>query len=187
MKVTSNKDIILDISKRLGLSHIGSCISILPILEEVYSKKKPEDIVQLSAAHSHLAHLVVMDPETAEEKIKKDIHCNRESGCDVTGGSLAHSGIALGMALANPKRTVYLIETDGSLQEGSAWENLRLKKLWKVDNLKVIVNMNGFTAVEAIDRDELSERLRVFCPDIDIRYTDNGEGFHDIGGHYRKL
>ena len=185
--VMKNKDKILDISKRLKLSHIGSCLSILPILEEVYSKMEPYDKLQLCGAHSHLAHLVVTDPDNAEEKIKKDIHCNRESGCDVSGGSLGHGGISLGIALARPDITVYLIETDGALNEGSCWEMLRLKKLLKVDNLKIIVNMNGYTAVEAIDRDELSMRLRAFCPDIDIRYTDNGEGFKGIGGHYKTI
>lgn len=178
---------VLAISKKLGLSHIGSCLSILPILEEVYGKKREGDLVQLSAAHSHLAHLLFIDPNNAEDKIKKDIHCNRWSGCDVTGGSLGHGGIALGLALANPDKTVYLIETDGSVNEGSFWEMTRLKKLWKIDNLKVYVNVNGFTAVSVVDRDELSKRIKAFCPDANIFYTSNTDGFDGVQGHYKAI
>ena len=185
--MATNKNRIIAISKKLGLSHIGSCLSVLPILEEIYSVKNAGDVVQLCGAHSHLAHLVVTKPDQAEELIKKDIHCNKESGCDVNGGSLGHGGIALGIALARPDIIVYLVETDGSLNEGSGWEMLRLKKLLKVNNLKIYVNMNGYTAVEKIDREELSARLRAFCPDIDIRYTSNGEGFEGVQGHYKKI
>ena len=115
MPAKTEKDIVTNIlrikliSKRLGLSHIGSCISVLPILEEIYRLKKPKDIVGLSGAHSHLAHLVVQHAsDTLVEKLikKHGIHCDREVGCDITGGSLGHSGIAIGMALADRSRDV---------------------------------------------------------------------------------
>lgn len=191
----TNKEKILAISKQLGLSHIGSCLSVLPILEEIYAKKKRGDKVQLCGAHAHLAHLIVQDlhvvgnPDYEKTLIEQyGIHCERKAGCDVSGGSLGHGGIALGMALANSDITVYLIETDGALNEGSCWETLRLKNLLHVDNLKVYVNMNGSTALEEIDRDELTSRLRAFCPDIDIRYTDNGlPELQGIKGHYLTL
>jgi transketolase N-terminal domain/subunit len=54
-----NKDRIIQISKKLDLSHIGSNLSCLPVLEAIYKEKKPEDIVILDNAHAHLAHLVV--------------------------------------------------------------------------------------------------------------------------------
>lgn len=179
---------ILRISKKLGFSHIGSCLSVLPILEEIYSKKKKGDKVYLSGAHSHLAHLVVMNPSKDEYLINKwGIHCDRKAGCDSLGGSLAHSGIAIGMALVNSKNTVWGVITDGSAQEGSEWEFLRLKTQLGLKNIKVIANLNGYTAVEEIDRDELRKRLKLFCPDIDIRYTYNGKDFDSVGGHYKKL
>lgn len=201
MNIT-NKDLkkrIIEISRKHKLSHIGSCLSVLPILEEIYAKKNSGDKIQLCGAHSHLAHLVVKESEAqegydlgmgakfdAEELlVKHGIHCERKAGCDVSGGSLGHAGIALGIAIARPEITVYLVETDGALNEGSCWEALRLKKLLKIDNLKVIVNMNGFTAVAEIDREELSMRLKAFCPDIDIRYTNNGlPELEGLKGHY---
>ena len=66
-----NKEKILKISKKLGLTHISSCLSVLPLLEEIYAKKKPTDKVQLCGAHSHLAHLLFIDPDNIEEKVIK--------------------------------------------------------------------------------------------------------------------
>lgn len=198
----SNKDRILSISKKLGLTHVSSNLSCLPVLEEIYAKKKPEDIVALSGGHAHLAHLVVerahsyigvIEP-TEEQQIEhviKDygIHCDRKAGCDVSTGSLGHAvGIILGMALARPDKDHYAIITDGSAQEGSEWEALNLIHKLGVKNIKVYANLNGFTAVQEIDRDNLAMRLRAFLPDIEIRYTDNGlEELQGINGHYDKL
>lgn len=179
---------ILAISKRLGLTHIGSCLSVLPVLEEIYQEKKPQDKVLLSNGHAHLAHLLFTSPDKAEELIEKDIHCNREAGCDFSGGSLGHAvGAGIGMALANRERKVFVVVSDGSQMEGSEMESLRIKTDLKLDNLIVYANLNGFTALEEIDRDKLSNRLRILCPDIRIRYTDNGEGLNGVKGHYQKI
>src|SRR5437870_3606490 len=106
----NNKDIILELSKKHGLTHIGSCISVLPILEEIYAVKKDGDKVILDNAHAHLAHLVV---QGKGELITRDIHCNRESGCDALGGSLGHGlGIAIGYALAKPSVTIHVVVSD---------------------------------------------------------------------------
>lgn len=194
--IMDNKQKILEISKKLKLSHIGSCLSVLPILEEIYAKKKPEDKVLLCGGHSHLAHLVIKDRADEKEDFypslnlieEYGIHCERAAGCDSSAGSLGHQGgIAIGLAIANPDSTIYLIDTDGSLQEGSCWEAYRIMKELKIKNIKCIVNMNGFTALQEIDKEELTNRLKAFCPDIDIRYTNNGEGFEGIAGHYKVL
>lgn len=183
---------ILEISKKLGLSHIGSCLSVLPILEEIYSIKKPGDKVLLCAAHSHLAHLMFIDPDNAEGLTEKyGIHCDRKAGCDASGGSLGHAGgMAIGMAIANPSIDVYLVDTDGSLQEGSCWEVLRIiyDLEWDLMNhIKIYVNCNGYTATSTINKELLTRRLQVFYPDINIRYTDNSKEFNGIQGHYKKL
>src|SRR3990167_5142162 len=179
---------ILEISKKLKLSHVGSCTSVLPILKEIYEKKSLQDKVMLSGAHSHLAHLVVKEKyeglKNIEELIKKDIHCNRESGCDVSGGSLAHSGIAIGLALANKDRKVYLIMTDGSLNEGEEWEVFRLKEDLKVDNLIIYCNLNGYTATMEVNRLDLVDKILAFCPDAHIVFSKNVKGFDSIEGHY---
>ena len=184
----TKKQKILQISKELGLAHIGSCLSVLPILEEIYSKKKPEDLVILDGAHAHLAHLMFTDPDNASESIQKHgIHCEQLAGCDVSGGSLGHAcGIAIGMALANPNIDIYVIFTDGSIQEGSNWEALRIREHFKLYNIKCYFNLNSYTAIEKIDRVELSDRILSFCSDAQIKFTDNGWEYDGIEGHYMK-
>lgn len=196
----NNQQRILDISKRLGLSHISSCLSVLPILEEIYEETPSIDRIYLnrvilSGAHSHLAHLILQEEYgyipidwDIEELIKKDIHCNRASGCNVSGGSLGHGiGIGIGMALADSTTPVYVVTTDGALGEGSEWEALNLAREMELKNLKIIVNMNGYSATKQIDKDTLTTRLLAFYPDIDIRYTYNTEEFDGIFGHYKTI
>lgn len=194
MNLSKNQNKIIEISKKLGLSHIGSNMSCLPVLEEIYEKKKPRDIVGLSGGHAHLGHLVVkfqnQNNVPIDSYIKEfGIHCDRKCGCDISTGSLGHAvGIGLGLALADKTRDVYIIVTDGSLQEGSEWEALAIKKRLNVSNLKIYTNLNGFTAVDKINRVELSKRLITFCPDVEIRYTDNVLPELDgLEGHYKTL
>lgn len=185
------KKSILEISKKKKLAHIGSCLSVLPILEEIYKNKKPQDKVILSGAHSHLAHLhfLYKDTKKIEEMLDKyGIHCDIRAGCDASGGSLGHGiGIGIGMALANPKIKVHVICTDGSLQEGSEWEAIRINRELKLKNLEIHVNMNGYTALAEIDQVTFLDRLWTFDFMIDVWRTNNGKGFSGVQGHYKVL
>lgn len=184
---------ILQISKNKGLSHIGSCLSVLPILVDIYERKHPQDIVILDGAHAHIAHLVVKEKyeflENIEEIVDKvGIHCDKEAGCDASGGSLGHGmGIAIGMALTNRERTVNVILTEGSLMEGSTWEGLRNYSELGLENIHVYLNLNGYSAVSKIDRDKLIHRVRSFAPYVHAWKTENPEPFSGIQGHYLKI
>jgi transketolase len=195
----SNKDRILAISKKLDLSHIGSNLSCLPVLEEIYAKKKPDDIVILDNAHAHLAHLVVKTQDSydehttdyiIEESIEKfGIHCDRKAGCDASGGSLGHGlGIGIGYALADRKRDVYVVVSEGSMMEGSSWEALRLTDELKIDNLYIYSNFNGYTAVGKVNPHFLEEKMKAFVSDdyLIFNRTENGAGYEGVAGHYIK-
>ena len=52
---------ILDISYHHKLGHLGSCFSTLPIILEIYEKKREEDIFILSNGHAGLALYVVLE------------------------------------------------------------------------------------------------------------------------------
>jgi len=178
------KDKILDISRKLSLSHIGSNLSVLPILEKIYAKKKPKDKVILDNAHAHLAHLAVQG--LAVELIEKDIHCNRQAGCDALGGSLGHGiGISIGYALANPKIKVYCIVSDGSMHEGSNMEALRLLNELNIKNVELHLNYNGYSALAPIS-EKLINSILAFWP-IKIHRTNNGKGFDGVQGHYKTI
>lgn len=203
MNLTPNQQKIIDISKQLGLSHIGSNLSCLPVLEEIYRKKKTGDIVILDNGHAGLSHLIVRHAEmyknNNEFAIDKDwveksiqlfgIHCDRQAGCDASGGSLGHGlGIAIGYALADRDRKVYVIVSDGSLQEGSEWEALRIINDLKIDNIEIHANLNSYTAVAKIDAGVLIDRIMAFNPYVTIHLTDNIlPELEGLEGHYKIL
>jgi transketolase len=69
-------------------------------------------------------------------------------GMEITGGSLGHGlGIAVGMCLGLKRKTsaafVYNLMSDGELDEGSTWEATMSAAHWKLDNLILLVDVNG--------------------------------------------
>ena len=60
----TNKDLkkrIFDISFRHKLSHLGSCLTAVDIIDEIYSIKKPDERFVLSSGHAGLALYVVLE------------------------------------------------------------------------------------------------------------------------------
>jgi transketolase len=175
MKENDYRQNIVKYSYEHKLTHLGSNLTAVDIIEEIYKKKKPEDKFVLSSGHAHLAHAVVAG-------LTPGVHCDKEYGCDVSTGSLGQGlPIALGMAIANKDVDVYCLISDGECAEGSIWEALRVKSELQVTNLKVFCNSNGYGAYGEINQDILEQRLRSFCPDIEFRRT-HTEGLAD---HYR--
>lgn len=168
MKLSTLESRVIELSYENKLSHIGSCLSVLPIFQNIYLDKKPGDVVILSAGHAHLAHLVVKEayekmPAIDKVLKKHGIHCDRKAGCDVSTGSLGHGlGIGLGMALADPSKTVHVIISDGECMEGSVWESLRLLDDLQLPNINVHFNFNGWGAYQPINTDGLIRRVKGF-------------------------
>ena len=52
---------ILEIAYKHKLSHLGSYLSAVDIIEEIYKKKNKEDIFILSSGHAALALYVVIE------------------------------------------------------------------------------------------------------------------------------
>lgn len=87
------------------------------------------------------------------------------------GGSMG-MGLASGVALAWSKKqlkepgTVYVIESDGGMQEGSTWEAVMFAAQHDLDNLVLIVDLNGFQAMgmtaNIIPMHEIHEVLEKF-------------------------
>jgi transketolase len=169
---------ILEIAYKNKLSHLGSYLSSLDIIEEIYKKKKPEDIFILSSGHAALALYVILEKyenKNAEELFIKHgghPHRDEENGLYCSTGSLGMGiTVAVGRALANPKRKVYVLVSDGECAEGSVWEALRFIHDQNIKNIEIYVNINGYAAYDKIDIEYLSERLLVFLPNINLRYT----------------
>jgi len=169
---------ILEIAYKNNLSHLGSYFSALGIIEEIYHKKNNDDIFILSSGHAALALYVVLEKyhgHNAEELFAKHgghPHRDEEHNIYCSTGSLGLGiTVAVGRALADKNRKVYVLISDGESAEGSVWESLRFIKENNVDNIEVYVNINGYAAYDKIDTKYLSDRLTTFLPRISLRYT----------------
>lgn len=187
---------ILDISFRRGLSHIGSCISCVDIIDDIYSRKAPDEPFCMGNAHAGLALYVVLEKWfgfNAEAILDKHgIHATRDSDfhIDVSGGSLGQvETVACGMALADRTKKVYLLSSDGSMQEGACWESLWIKRDLKLDNLSWAINANGYAAYREMDTIELETAIDAICPDVRVVHTTfAGIPFlNGIDAHYRVM
>lgn len=184
---------ILDISYRRHLSHIGSCISCVSLIDDIYSRKAPDEPFCMGNAHAGLALYVVLEKWfgfDAEAILDKHgIHATRDPffHIDVSGGSLGQvETVAVGMALADRTRKVYLLSSDGSMQEGASWEALWVKAEQGLTNLEWTVNANGFAAYRTMDTDKLEFAIHAVDPSVRVARTDfAGIPFlRGVGAHY---
>ena len=187
---------ILEIAYKNKLSHLGSYLSSLEIIEEIYKKKNLEDIFILSSGHAALALYVVLEAyegKNAEMLFKKHgghPHRDEENGLYCSTGSLGMGiTVAVGRALANRKRKVYVLISDGEAAEGSVWESLRFIYEQNIKNIEIYVNINGYAAYDKIDTEYLSNRLISFLPNINLRYTSVNQYpfLKGINAHYHVM
>ncbi len=160
---------IIEISYGKGLSHLGSCLSVVDIIDIIYKIKHKDDKFVLSNGHAGIALYAILEknkliknPKTSE---KLHIHPDRNPkiGIDVSTGSLGQGlPIALGLAFSNRQKNVYCIISDGECTEGSIWESLRIAIDYRIGNLKIIVNANGWGAYGSISTKILLKRLKAF-------------------------
>lgn len=169
---------ILDIAYKYKLSHLGSYFSSLNIIDEIYSKMKMGDIFILSSGHASLALYVCLekyrnqDAEALFLKHGGHPHWDEQAGIYCSTGSLGLGiTIALGRAIANPNKKVYVLISDGECAEGSVWESLKTIKELNISNIEIHVNINGYAAYKEVDREYLTNRLKAFLPEIKIHYS----------------
>lgn len=187
---------IIDLSYKHKLSHLGSNLTMSPILEQIYNEKEEHDIVILSAGHAGLSQYVQIEHHSnnkinAEDMLESmGIHprIDRERGIFCSTGSLG-CGIlvAVGFALANKNRKVYCVLSDGECAEGSVWEALAFCEKTNLNNIIIHVNINGFSAYDEVDRSYLENRLRTFFPRIHIHQTVNPFLLGGLNAHYHVL
>lgn len=159
---------IIEISHKLNLSHISSCLGTVDLIDAVYKIKKTDEKFVLSNGHAGIAWYVILEKYgrlKPEEIEKLHIHPDRnpQLGIDLSSGSLGQGlPIALGMAIADKNKNVYCVVSDGECAEGSVWEALRISQENKVNNLKILVNANGWGAYGKIYLENLFDRLKGF-------------------------
>lgn len=169
---------IAEIAFKHKLGHLGSYMSSVDIVDEMFSKMGKDDIFILSSGHCALALYVCLekyhDINAEDMFVKHGGHPHRDEKNKIycsTGSLGLGITIALGRAVANPNRKVWVLISDGEAAEGSVWESLKTIKEDNINNVEVYVNINGLCAYKEVDVDYMSTRLKAFLPSINLRYT----------------
>ncbi len=184
---------ILDIVYKTRSPHIGSSLSVVDILVSLYFKflnNSPESVRDekrdrfiLSKGHAALALYVVLAERgyinkehlegfavnggTLEQHPNKDL----DRGIELSTGSLGHAlSVGSGMAMAGKmdriKYKVYVLLSDGELNEGSVWEAIMFAGHRKLYNLVALVDLNKIQALgytnNIIDMNPLNEKWKAF-------------------------
>lgn len=148
---------IIDISYKNKLSHIGSCLTAVDIIDQIYKERAPGDPFILSSGHAGLALYVVLEKyeglnaETLYSLFGVHPERSQEHKIYCSTGSLGHGiGIATGMALSNRSRTVHVLLSDGECAEGSVFEAFNLIREQKIGNMRIHINFNSYGAYRRI-------------------------------------
>ena len=197
------KRTILQSSFDAGSCHLGSALSCVDILVELfYGILKKEDVFIFSKA-SGVATLYAILADKGyfpKEMIAKYLHDYPLPSKEVPGvihsfGSLGHGlPFAAGMALADRSRRVFVLMSDGEVDEGTTWESALFIRQHKLDNLYVIIDANKYQALGAtkdiLDLTTAFEFLKNTLPHCDIRETVKGgdvDFLQGTKGHYLNL
>jgi len=169
---------IVELAYQHKMGHIGSSLTTLPILDYIYKVKQPDDLVILSAGHGGMALYACLekyegrDADALLTKHGVHPHLDPENGIPVSSGSLGSAIlVAVGYAFANRSRDVHVVISDGECAEGSVWEALAFASKARLVNLKVHVNINGYSAYDTVSRWPLVLRLKTFLWSTRIWFT----------------
>ncbi|KUY47709.1 transketolase [Burkholderia sp. RF2-non_BP3] len=168
---------ILDMAFAGSTVHIGCAFSIVELLAVLYRKhlryepsdpRSPgRDYMVLSKGHGVMAQYACLNEIgwLADDEIAhyfgngtrlKGLADAHVPGIEATAGSLGHGlSVGVGLALAAKRNDTdqkcYALVGDGELNEGSIWEAALFAAQFKLDNLIVIVDANGFQAMGTTD------------------------------------
>lgn len=176
-----------------GAGHVGGAMSCLDIVTALYFQVMRHDPSQpklpdrdrfvLSAGHKCMAQYAVLAEAgyfPAEcldtygklgSKIPGHPDMHKLPGIEANTGALGHGlsisvGMALGMRLSGSPARVFTVLGDGELPEGSNWEAFAAASHHHVDNLTVIIDVNGLqisgSTAEVMNLEPISNKLEAF-------------------------
>lgn len=192
--------IVLEQSKRAGVGHIGSALSIADIIATLYggvlnvpAPDDPErDRFILSKGHAALALYAALHLRGFVTEDELNTYCGEGTllgvhperaltGVDVSTGSLGHglsigAGIALAARMQGSRRRVFVLISDAECNEGSVWETAMFAAHHRLSNVIAVVDVNGQQALgyteDVLSLSPLSAKWRAFGWDV-----------HAVDGH----
>jgi transketolase len=161
---------ILQVSQKVSALHIGGAFSCLEIVDTIYhavmrrdADGNSPDTFILSKGHGSMAQYAVLEEMGIIPPEEMDLTCQPGGrrathpdyglpGIEASTGSLGHGlALAVGMSLADGiqqhDRLVYVVMSDGELEEGSVWEVMMLAPSLGVKNVIAVVDLNDFQSL----------------------------------------
>ncbi|MGI6741628.1 MAG: transketolase [Brevefilum sp.] len=177
--------------------HIGGNLTLTEIMAVLFFYKAnldPENLdwedrdrIILSKGHGNVALSSAMARigffdldelkkfDTFNSMLSMHIDKHRMPGVEISSGSLGHGlsvavGAAIGAKMNKADWQTYCIVSDGELMEGSVWEAIMSAGHFRLDNLTMLVDRNGFT-IEGDTEDHMSlepldKKLEAFNWDV---------------------
>lgn len=146
-------------------SHLGSsfsCVDIIFVLYKFFIKKK--NIFILSKGHACLAYYCVLkefdyissralNSFGKNNSILMGHASHKVPGIDFSTGSLGHgipyaTGRALAEKINKTNNNIYVLISDGELNEGTTWESLLFASFHNLNNLFVIIDYNKIQSID---------------------------------------
>jgi len=155
MKANEIRKDIIRMIKDMGEGHPGGSLSCVEILISLYDEVlTDDDIFIMSKGHACQALYTVLQAKGKNPKLSGHPDIEQNQGIYCTTGSLGHGlPVAVGTALAKKLKgepgRVYVLMSDGELQEGTTWESIMIAFHHKLDNLFMIIDYNK---IQALDR-----------------------------------
>ena len=190
-KALNTRRNILKIIHSAQASHLGSSMSVVEMLISMYlvsdvkkilAGTNDRDRIIVSKGHAAAATYAVMHEFGLMEK--ETLHTYHQIGSMLQGhvshgvkyvehstGALGH-GLSVGVGHAvylksqSYNSKVMVLCGDGEIQEGSVWEAVMLATTKRLDNLFLLIDVNGISSIKGtediISTGELGDRFRGF-------------------------
>lgn len=180
--------------------HLGSALSSIDIMVYLYvdhfassAEKSEKNQLIFSKGHAGIACYSVMKVLGIISSKQLDSYCSdgsyffghishlAHSSIELSTGSLGH-GLPFGVGLAYSKKlkresgTVFVVLSDGEMDEGTTWESALLASKLKLDNLVCIVDRNRLQSLED------TEATLPLDP-LDLKWLSFGWNASIINGH----
>ena len=157
--------------------HCGSCLSVIDILSVLYSDKDRvkkikemsdnRDIIILSKGHAAAALIATLKNSGIQPKIDLNTYLQNGSklgghatknmvGVEFSTGSLGHGlpiglGVAIARKLSRKMGKVFVVMSDGELNEGTTWESALIANHFALDNLIIIIDRNRLQSLKSTE------------------------------------
>ena len=155
--------------------HAGSALSVIDILVFLYERYLKEEVnpnnvhkLVFSKGHAAVAVYSIMTALGIISREKLESFCDdgshfyghvshlAHSSIQLSTGSLGH-GLPFAIGIAHAKKMngepgrVFVVMSDGEMNEGTTWESALLASKFKLENLTVIVDRNHMQSLEGTE------------------------------------